>query len=291
MNSPPTLRSMIKRSTALIAAGLMLVFGMAIGNFVLPSDSSKLVLPTIADLIINEGYSVTQSQTLTKVAADAMLRAAGDQWGSYQREADATQDLAQVRSETVSVTPFKRAAVIKVSYFNVGTANQIKREIRKLTNDQGLVLDLRDNKGGLLAEAVATASLFLADELVTTVTSRRQEPVTLYADGSGAKNFSVVVLVNAGTASSAEIVASALQDHGRAVVVGSRSFGKASVQETFKLPDGSKLLLTVGRFIRPSGAEIDGNGITPDVPVAASGDALAMALNVAVGLNAAVGGR
>ena len=281
---------MIKRSTALIVAGLMLMFGIAIGDQLLPRTSKDSVLPEVTELIINEGYSITQQQTLTNVAIDAMLRAAGDQWGRYQREAAAAQE-AQVVTQTVSVTPFKRAAVIKISYFSVGTSKQVKQELASLTNNQGVVLDLRDNNGGLLAEAVATASLFLEEELVTTVTSRADEPVTLYADGSGKKNFSVVVLINAGTASSAEIVASALQDHGRAVVVGSRSFGKASVQETFELPDNSKLMLTVGRFIRPSGLEIDGLGVMPDVPVAATGDPLKMAVNVAVGLNAAVSGR
>ncbi len=281
---------MIKRSTAAIVAGLMLMFGIAIGDQVLPRSSSESVLPDVTDLIINEGYSITQQQTLTSVAIDAMLRAAGDEWGRYQRDAVVAQE-PQVVTQTVSVTPFKRAAVIKISYFSVGTSRQVKQEIRNLTENQGVVLDLRNNSGGLLAEAVATASLFLAEELITTVTSREDEPVTLYADGSGRKNFSVVVLINAGTASSAEIVASALQDHGRAVVVGSRSFGKASVQETFELPDNSKLLLTVGRFIRPSGLEIDGLGVMPDVPVAATGDPLKMALNVAVGLNAAVSGK
>lgn len=281
---------MIKRSTAAIVAGLMLMFGIAIGDQVLPGTSQDSVLPEVTDLIISEGYSITQQQTLTSVAIDAMLRAAGDEWGRYQRDAVVAQE-PQVVTQTVSVTPFKRAAVIKISYFSVGTSRQVKQEIRNLTENQGVVLDLRNNSGGLLAEAVATASLFLAEELITTVTSREDEPVTLYADGSGRKNFSVVVLINAGTASSAEIVASALQDHGRAVVVGSRSFGKASVQETFELPDNSKLLLTVGRFIRPSGLEIDGLGVMPDVPVAATGDPLKMALNVAVGLNAAVSGK
>ena len=281
---------MIKRSSAAIAAGLMLIVGMVIGDAVLPNRASDSVLPQISELIINEGYSITQQQTLTKVAADAMLRAAGDQWGSYQRSLPTTEEV-EVSAETVSVTPFKRAVVIKVSHFSVGTAKEIKRILRNLTGSQGVVLDLRNNQGGLLAEAVATSSLFLEDELVTTVTSREADPVTLYADGAGRKDFSVVVLINAGTASSAEVVASALQDHGRAVIVGSRSFGKASVQETFELKDNSKLLLTVGRFIRPSGAEIDGLGISPDVPVAATGDALKMALNVAVGLNAAVRGR
>ncbi|MGA1329524.1 MAG: S41 family peptidase [Candidatus Nanopelagicales bacterium] len=281
---------MIKRSSAAIAAGLMLIVGMVIGDAVLPNRASDSVLPQISELIINEGYSITQQQTLTKVAADAMLRAAGDQWGSYQRSLPTTEEV-EVSAETVSLTPFKRAVVIKVSHFSVGTAKEINRILRNLTGSQGVVLDLRNNQGGLLAEAVATSSLFLEDELVTTVTSREADPVTLYADGAGRKDFSVVVLINAGTASSAEVVASALQDHGRAVIVGSRSFGKASVQETFELKDNSKLLLTVGRFIRPSGAEIDGLGISPDVPVAATGDALKMALNVAVGLNAAVRGR
>lgn len=281
---------MVKRSSAVIAAGLMLIFGIALGGQVLPISGNESVLPEVTELIINEGYSITQQQTLTKVAVDAMLRAAGDQWGRYERSAVALEQ-PQVISETVSVTPFKRAAVIKVAHFNVGTSKLVKRTLSNLSGNQGVVLDLRDNSGGLLAEAVATASLFLDKELVTTVTSRQDEPVTLFADGSGKKNFSVVVLINAGTASSAEIVASALQDHGRAVIVGSRSYGKASVQETFSLLDNSKLLLTVGRFIRPSGLEIDGLGVMPDVPVAATGDPLKMALNVAVGLNAAVSGQ
>ena len=92
----------------------MLIVGMVIGDAVLPNRASDSVLPQISELIINEGYSITQQQTLTKVAADAMLRAAGDQWGSYQRSLPTTEEV-EVSAETVSVTPFKRAVVIRFS--------------------------------------------------------------------------------------------------------------------------------------------------------------------------------
>ncbi len=279
---------MIRIKSAAIAAVLMLLVGTAVGYFVLPRSGQNSTLLAGQTIILSEGYSVIEAETLTKVAIDSMLRASGDQWGRYI--AGSVEQEEVVASPTsLETSTIKNIRIIKVSNFNLGTTKLLKREILKLTPDQKVILDLRGNSGGLLAEAVSSSSLFLTSELVTIVTSRSADPVSLYADGAGRRDVAVVVLIDASTASSAEIVAAAIQDHGRGVVVGSRSYGKASVQESFELPNKAQLLLTVGRFVRPSGVEIDGAGIEPDVPVAATGDALKIAVTVVSGLVAESG--
>ncbi len=134
---------------------------------------------------------------------------------------------------------------------------------------QGLVLDLRGNPGGLLDQAVAVSDLFLAEgEIVHTDRPRRAGAAPLLGAGPGrCPPLPMVVLVNAGTASAAEIVAGALQDHRRAVLVGTRTFGKGSVQDIYELADGSALKLTVARYFTPSGRSIQALGIEPDVLV------------------------
>src|SRR5262249_9062765 len=130
---------------------------------------------------------------------------------------------------------------------------------------RGLVLDLRNDPGGLLSEAVETASAFLASGPIVSFVRRGSAPRVMDALGGGNTSMPLVVLVAGGTASAAEIVAGALQDRGRAVVVGSQTFGKGSVQAPNQLSDGSALELTIGHYLTPSGRSLDGVGITPDV--------------------------
>ncbi|MFJ6216383.1 S41 family peptidase [Streptomyces sp. NPDC092296] len=154
----------------------------------------------------------------------------------------------------------------------------------------GVVLDLRGNSGGLLAEAVAAASAFLDGGPVGTYQVRGVDR-ELTAEPGGDTATPLVVLVDSGTMSAAELLAGALQDRCRAVVVGSRTFGKGTVQEPSRLADGSVLELTVGRYYTPAGRSPDGTGIVPDVSVPArSGPAQAeqLALTVLSGLG---GGR
>ncbi len=133
----------------------------------------------------------------------------------------------------------------------------------------GLVLDLRDNPGGLIDQAVEVADLFLSEgEIVRTVGRGPGQAQSFSARAAGTlPPVPLAILVNAGTASAAEIVAGALQDHHRAVLLGTRTFGKGSVQDLFDLPDGSGLKLTVARYLTPSGRSIQAKGITPDIAV------------------------
>jgi carboxyl-terminal processing protease len=155
----------------------------------------------------------------------------------------------------------------------------------------GVILDLRGNPGGLLDEAVEVASVFLDGGAVVSYEQRNAPDRTLYAVGDGDTTIPLVVLVDGGTASAAEVVAAALQDRSRAVIVGSRTYGKGSVQEPSVLPDGSAIEFTIGRYLTPAGRVIDGRGIEPDVlvdPMEPPDVAEARALEVLRGLTAAL---
>jgi carboxyl-terminal processing protease len=183
---------------------------------------------------------------------------------------------------------------LRIDAFTRGVGRWVRTQVRTAQRQhvQGLVLDLRDNPGGLLDEAVETASAFLAGGPVVSYKQRGSEPKVLDALGGGNTTIPLVVLVDGGTASAAEIVAGALQDRGRAVVVGSQTFGKGSVQAPSQLSDGSALELTVGHYFTPSGRSLDGVGITPDVLVpAGSADSVVdqRALEVLSGITADAG--
>jgi carboxyl-terminal processing protease len=155
----------------------------------------------------------------------------------------------------------------------------------------GVVLDLRGNPGGLLDESVEVASAFLDGGPVVSYEQRDAPDRVLDALGEGNTTVPVVVLVDGGTASAAEVVAAALQDRNRAVVVGSRTYGKGSVQEPMVLPDGSAIEFTIGRYLTPTGRVIDGRGVEPDVLVDATSArevAEQRALEVLRGLTAAL---
>jgi carboxyl-terminal processing protease len=134
---------------------------------------------------------------------------------------------------------------------------------------QGVVLDLRGNPGGLLDQAVRVADLFLASGTIVTTRGRGGKTLEEQTarDSGTFTGFPMVVLIDGGAASASEIVAGALQDHGRALLMGTRSFGKGSVQSLIPLPDGSGLKLTVARYYTPKGRSIQERGIVPDVVV------------------------
>lgn len=136
---------------------------------------------------------------------------------------------------------------------------------------KGLILDMRNNPGGLLDQAVSVSDLFLQSGTIVTTESRRKEVDRRVASAQGTEpNYPIIVLVNGGSASASEIVAGALQDNARALVMGTQSFGKGSVQSVMELDDGSALKLTIARYYTPSGRSIQALGITPDVVVAES---------------------
>ncbi|HVT20808.1 MAG TPA: S41 family peptidase [Mycobacteriales bacterium] len=157
---------------------------------------------------------------------------------------------------------------LRIAMFTRGVGQWVRARVEAAARQHlhGIILDLRDDPGGLLDEAVRTASAFLDGGTVATYVQRGSQPAPLYTRGGrGITGIPLVVLVNGGTASAAEIVAGALQDRGRAVIVGSQTFGKGSVQAPDRLSDGSNIELTVGHYLTPDGRWLDGVGLTPDV--------------------------
>ncbi|MEV5426568.1 S41 family peptidase [Streptomyces cellulosae] len=196
-------------------------------------------------------------------------------WSETVRRARLSRETVTVRSLASGVT------VIQVSAFTKGSGERVGDAVRGAPKESGIVLDLRGNPGGLVAEAVTAASAFLDGGLVATYDVSGEQRV-LHAEPGGDTKRPLVALVDAGTMSAAELLTGALQDRGRAVVVGSRTFGKGSVQMPTELPDGSVAELTVGHYRTPSGRGVDGHGITPDLE--AGGQALERAETVISGL-------
>ena len=163
---------------------------------------------------------------------------------------------------------------IRISQFQLRTGESLREEVGKLREEagddegiKGIVLDLRNNPGGVLNAAVSVSDAFLDDGIIVYTDGRMNDAkLTFNAKGSDILDgIPLVVLVNAGSASASEIVAGALQDHGRAVIMGQKTFGKGSVQTILPLENGSALKLTTARYYTPSGTSIQARGIVPDI--------------------------
>ncbi|MDR3470066.1 MAG: S41 family peptidase [Xanthobacteraceae bacterium] len=188
-----------------------------------------------------------------------------------------TRDNIRVRSVRAHVEDGD-IGYIRITTFNEQTTEGLKREITNLTNQigadklKGFVLDLRNNPGGLLEEAVSVSDAFLErGEIVSTRGRNAEETQRRTAKAKSTdliKDKPLIVLINGGSASASEIVAGALQDHKRATLLGTRSFGKGSVQTIIPLGSGNGALrLTTARYFTPSGKSIQAKGITPDIEV------------------------
>lgn len=182
---------------------------------------------------------------------------------------------AEIQVQSVKAKIFdNNIGYIRISSFNEKTAADLRKalaDVKVKSNPmQGLVLDLRNDPGGLLNQAIEVSDMFLRSGVIVSTRGRTKSMETrMQAKDDGAREVTVpmVVLVNEGTASAAEIVAGALQDNGRALIVGTQTFGKASVQTVIRLEDGSALKLTTARYYTPKGRSIQAEGIKPDLIV------------------------
>lgn len=162
---------------------------------------------------------------------------------------------------------------IRLAQFQERTDRDLQRALEKLSQEKGglkgLVLDMRNNPGGLLTQAVRVTDLFLDSGMIVYTDGRLESQKQKYfahKEGSWT-GFPIVVLVNAGSASASEIVAGALQDHKRALILGTKTFGKGSVQTILPLDDSSALRLTTARYFTPKGRSIQASGIVPDIVI------------------------
>ena len=166
---------------------------------------------------------------------------------------------------------------IRLTSFNENSSSQVKEKIEKLNNNKklkGYILDLRNNPGGLLSQAIKISDFFLDNgEIVSTKSRQPSENRKWFAKkGDLTNGKTVLVLINYGSASAAEIVAGALKDHKRAIIVGENSYGKGSVQSIIPLKNRGAIRLTIAKYYLPSGKSISEVGVTPDIEVAEGSD-------------------
>lgn len=182
---------------------------------------------------------------------------------------DVTITRAIIHVKSVKYKKIGSIGYLRIAQFQQGTTQEVKNALNKLKNIKGLVIDLRNNPGGLLQEAIGVSDLFVKQGVIVSIRGRNKDDTQyFYANDDGNEpTYPIVVLINSGTASAAEIVSGCLKDDKRAIIMGVRSFGKGSVQSIIPLSDGSALRLTTARYYTPSGRSIQAIGIEPDVVV------------------------
>jgi carboxyl-terminal processing protease len=223
------------------------------------------------------GKSVDQGSKLIRGKAGTTVKLTVSRAGKTRRltltRADVTVPVA---SSKVLHYKGKKLGYVEFSQFTQGSAQQLREQVATMLKRHvdGLILDLRDNGGGLLAQAVGVASIFIPHGVIVTTRGRSQPTEVYTALGNAiAAKIPLVVLVDGGTASSAEIVTGALKDHGRAKIIGTHTYGKGVFQEIQQVPGGGALDMTVGEYFTPNGKNIGGggvkrgHGITPNIYV------------------------
>ena len=233
----------------------------------------------------------TSTDGLSIASAVALLRGKAD--SSVKLQLQRNQDSfavsikrSSVLTDDVTANQIAKGIVyIQVNAITTQTTSDVKLALKKYKHSQGIVLDLRDNPGGLIAEAVNLCSLFLSEGTVVSYNRKGESDVVLTSTNSNPDTSPMTILISRSTASSAEVIAGAMQDRNRAVVLGEKSYGKGTVQEILNLFDGSQIEITVGKYRTPAGRVIDQVGITPDLLVS-DNEALAKSIQVLGGLAA-----
>ena len=181
------------------------------------------------------------------------------------------REIIQIRSVKADILE-KSIGYIRLTSFNDNSAEQIKKEVEKLEKNKSVnsyILDLRNNPGGLLSQAIKIADFFLENgEIVSTKSRKASENRKWFANkGDLTNGKTLIVLINYGSASASEIVAGALKDHKRAILLGKNSYGKGSVQSIIPLKNNGAIRLTVAKYYLPSGKSISEVGVTPDIEI------------------------
>ena len=187
-----------------------------------------------------------------------------------------TREIIQVQSVKSELID-NNIGYIRLTSFNENSSNQIKKKVKKLNKNKslkGYILDLRNNPGGLLSQAIKISDFFLENgEIVSTksrTTSENRKWFAKKGDITGGKTL--IVLINYGSASASEIVAGALKDHKRAIILGENSYGKGSVQSIIPLKNRGAIRLTIAKYYLPSGKSISKVGVTPDIEIMESSE-------------------
>ena len=250
------------------------------------SPASRAGVKVLDSLIDINGVGMDGASIATAVAA---LRGNPNTSLQIGLERNQEQIRLKIRRESIlngDVVAYQlepKTVYIQVSAITSQVASEVAVALKKYSHTNGVVLDLRDNPGGSIDVAVELTSIFLGEGTIVSYSRKNDSDVILESKKKAIVSSPMTVLINRSTASSAEIIAGALQDHNRAVIIGEKSYGKGTVQEIIELVDGSQLEITIGKYRTPNGRVIDLFGIAPDLLVPESQE-IAKALQVLSGL-------
>ena len=235
------------------------------------------------DYIVKINEHQVQGKTLTE-AVDLMRGPVGsDIEITVRRKGVKKAIVFKITREIIKIQSVKSKKIndnigyIRLTAFNENSSTQIKKKINEFTKDKkikGYILDLRNNPGGLLSQAIKISDFFLTNgEIVSTKSRKESENRRWFANKGDIINGKIlIVLINYGSASASEIVAGALKDNKRAILLGENTYGKGSVQSIIHLKNNGAIRLTISKYYLPSGKSISEVGITPDIEVAEDGD-------------------
>ena len=237
--------------------------GMKSGDLIIGINGES-----IRGLSINEAVSQLRGPVGSKVMI-TVIRNNEDPF-----EIEIIRDVIKIRSVRHNI--IKNIAYVRLTTFSDTTTSGLEKSVDEIKKElgkkfQGLILDLRNNPGGLLNQSISVTDAFLNQgEIVSTQGRKNDDTSRIFAkQGDIIKGKPIIVLINSGSASASEIVAGALKDHSRAIIVGTRSFGKGSVQSIIPLAGNGAMRLTTARYYTPSGVSIQAKGIEPDIIVEA----------------------
>ena len=267
--------------------GLGIEVGMEAGvvKVISPMDNSpaERVGVKAGDYIVKINDSQVQGKTLSQ-AVELMRGPVGSKIEITVRRIgikkaivfNITREIIEVKSVKSKIID-ENVGYIRLTSFNENSSNQVKEKIKEFKKDKNIekyILDLRNNPGGLLTQAIKISDFFLDNgEIVSTKSRKIRENKKWFAKkGDLINGETLVVLINYGSASASEIVAGALQDHKRAILIGENSYGKGSVQSIIPLENNGAIRLTISKYYLPSGKSISDIGITPDIEIAESSD-------------------
>ena len=256
-----------------------------IGAYVTVEDKKLLIIAPIADspadkagikagdIILEINGEPVEDMSLS----EAVLKIRGPKGTSVRllilHKGETEPVEIEITRSTVEITSVRfnmegDIAYIRISDFTARTDDELYDVLKNLDNEKtkGIIIDLRANPGGLLSAVIDVTSYFLSEGIVVEIMTNQGKEASLRVDtGKATNDLPMVVLVDNTSASGSEVLAGALQDHGRAIVAGNTTYGKGSVNELQKLDDGSGLYLTVSRWLTPNGRLIEGQGIEPDI--------------------------
>lgn len=236
--------------------------GIRAGDYIIKIDGKSVQGMSLADAVTQ-----MRGKAGTKLVLTVMRK------GEEPRDIDVVRariELSSIRTRALDAG----VVAVRISQFQIHTGRDLRRELEKLKANnpegvKGVVLDLRNNPGGVLDGAIAVSDLFINGGVIVSTRGRNAGNEQTYraSDGELLPGVPIVVLVNGGSASASEIVAGALQDNRRAVVMGTTTFGKGSVQTILPMTSGRGIKLTTARYYTPSGRSIQAEGIRPDIEV------------------------